>query len=87
MKVQDDDLHWKISFDYDALTNKFILLINDEPFDGMPYLAELTHHVPQNIEKGEITINGKKLHQGWTQFTDVTILEWLSQLDEPTTDI
>ena len=50
MKVQDDELEWKISFSYDASTDKFILFVNDKPFDDMPYLAELTHHAPQNIE-------------------------------------
>ena len=87
MKVQDDELEWKISFSYDASTNKFILFVNDKPFDDMPYLAELTHHVPQNIEKGYIKLNGEELHSGWTQFTGDTILDWLSKLDQPTTDI
>ena len=87
MKLQDDVLEWKIAVNYDCPTNKFILTINDEPFDGMPYLAELTHHAPQNIEKGYIKLNGEELHSGWTQFTGNTIFDWLSKIDQPTTDI
>ena len=32
-------------------------------------------------------LNGEELHSGWTQFTGDTILDWLSKLDQPTTDI
>ena len=32
-------------------------------------------------------LNGEELHRGWTQFTGDTILDWLSKLDQPTTDI
>ena len=87
LKVQDDELEWKISLNYDLSSENFILLINDEPFDGMPYLAELTFMSPQNIEEGTITLNGEKLHEGWTQYTADTISDWRSKLDEPTTDV
>ena len=73
LKVQDDELEWKISLNYDLFSRKFILLINDEPFDGMPYLAELTFFSPQNIEKGIIELNDTVLHSGWTQYNADTI--------------
>ena len=87
MKVQEDELEWKISLNYDVSSGKFILLINDQPFDGLPYLAELTFRNPQNIERGTITLNGEELHEGWTQYTADTLSDWRSTLDEPTTDV
>ena len=64
-----------------------MLFINGQPFDGMPYLAELTFRSPQNIEKGTIKLNDKELHSGWTQYNADTIDDWKSKLDEPTTDV
>ena len=71
--MKDDELEWKIALNYDASTDKLLLFINDEPFDGMPYLAELTFRSPQNIELGTITLNGDELHSGWTQYNADTI--------------
>ena len=85
--MQEDDLQWKILLDYDASTDKINLLINDKPFDDMPYLAEITHKSPQNIEDGTITLNGKVLHSGWMQCNFDTISDWISSLEHPTTDI
>ena len=53
----------------------------------MPYLAELPHRYAQNIKEGVIKLNGKLLHSGWTQVNADTFYEWLSKLDEPTTDV
>ena len=68
MKVQEDELEWKISLNYDVSSGKFILFINDEPFDGMPYLVELTHKSSQNIEYGAIMFNELAVHDGWAQY-------------------
>ena len=35
--VQDDELQWKVSLNYDASTNQLVLNINDRPFISMPY--------------------------------------------------
>jgi len=35
--MQDDELSWKLSLDYDIQNDVFILFINDEAFLKMPY--------------------------------------------------
>ena len=37
--------------------------------------------------RGTIKLNGKELHSGWAQCSAETIYEWLSKLDQPTTDV
>ena len=74
---------------YDLPKNVFNLSINDLPFSGMPYQAQVILTGPQNITDGEIILNGVQVHNGWDQFSaDYTIDEWISEIDkEPTTDI
>ena len=63
--MQDDELKWKISLNYDVHTDTFILHINDLPFLGMPYQAEVTPEGPQNIECGSIKLNEVQVHDGF----------------------
>ena len=37
IRLQDDELQWKVAMYYDVGTEKFILHINEQPFDQMPY--------------------------------------------------
>ena len=82
-------MQWKIALDYDAETDNFVLHINDEPYLGMPYQAEVTPEGPQNIEAGIIKLNEVQVHDGWTQYTSDTVKEWREDHDllQPTTDI
>ena len=63
--MQDDELGWKISLNYDVQTATFILPINDLPFLGMPYQAEVTPEGPQNIIGGSIKLNEVLVHEGF----------------------
>ena len=74
---------------YDLPKNVFDLSINDLPFSGMPYQAQVILQGPQNITCGEIILNDVQVHEGWVQFSvDYTIDEWISEIDkEPITDI
>ena len=82
-------MQWKIALDYDAETDNFVLHINDEPYLGMPYQAEVTPEGPQNIERGTIKLNDVQVHEGWAQYTSDTVKEWREdhKLLQPTTDI
>ena len=82
-------LGWKISVGYDLSSNVFNLSINDLPFLGMPYQAQLILKGPQNIIGGsEIELNGVVVHKGWAQYTADTINEWISENNsQPTTDL
>ena len=63
--MQDDELRWKISLNYDVQTDTFILHINDLPFLGMPYQAEVTPEGPQNIKSGSIKLNEVQVSDGF----------------------
>ena len=41
LKLQDDELQWKITLDYDGEKDTFILYINDLAFLELPYQAEI----------------------------------------------
>ena len=41
IRLQDDVLGWKLSIGYDSPSNVFNLSINDLPFLGMPYQAQV----------------------------------------------
>ena len=88
LKLQDDELDWKISLNYEASSDKMILYINDEPFLDMPFQADVTPKGPMNILSGSIRLNGKEIHRGWSQWNDDIALGWLAELEnQPTTDI
>ena len=88
IRLQDDVLGWKLSVHYHLPTNVFGLTINDLPFLGMPYQAQLILKGPQNIRGGLIELNGVQVHEGWAQFTAHTIDEWFSRNDsQPTTNL
>ena len=46
MKMQDDELAWKLSLNYIVQTEKFVLYINEIAFQDYPYRAEITHTGP-----------------------------------------
>ena len=66
MKMQDDELAWKLRLNYIVQTDKFALYINEIAFLAYPYQAEITHTGPQNIEQGRIMTNGQTVHEGFT---------------------
>ena len=64
------------------------LTINDLPFHGMPFQAEVTPEGPQNIDNGLIKLNDVQVHTGFGQYEPETFLAYaLSQKLEPTKDI
>ena len=69
-------LNWKVALGYDLPTNVFLLYINDVPFLAMPYQASVILKGPQNIDYGEIKLNGVEVHRGWTQYRADTVYEW-----------
>ena len=88
MKLQDDELSWKLSLYYEVQEDAFVLFINDVPFLWLPYQAEIEHSGPQNIDKGEIYINDTKVSAGFAQYTPDTVQEWVEEFGlEPTTEI
>ena len=58
LKLQDNIMQWKLALYYDVESGKFLLVINDKAFLGMPYKASLSPPGPQNIERGTIKLNG-----------------------------
>ena len=88
LRLQDDDLQWKIKLYYDVPSDKFLLTINDKPFHQMPTQSEVNPEGPQNILSGAIRLDDIVVHDGWVQFNDDTLGEWYSELDrEPVIDI
>ena len=53
-----DELPWKITLGHDAVTQQFTLGINGVPFYQLEFQQELERTGPENIEKGQIKING-----------------------------
>ena len=51
----------------------FLLFINDEPFIDLPYQADVIPTGPKNINKGRIAINGKQIHDGFTEYTGCSL--------------
>ena len=73
---------------YCVPVDKFALAINDLPFHGMPFQAEVTPEGPQNIESGLIKLNDEQVHTGFGQYEPETFLRYaLSEELLPTTDI
>ena len=79
LKLQDDDLRWKLSLDYNVPCDTFLLFIDDLAFLQMPLRAVVTPSGAQNIEKGKIELNGVKVHRGFTPFNNETVEWWLSE--------
>ena len=65
IKLQDDELQWKISLGYDVPSDSFNLRINDLHFLQMPYQAEIRLNGPQNIDDATITLNGVEVLNGF----------------------
>ena len=57
MTLQEEELQWNISLDYDVQGDTFTLHINDQAFLEMPKQVEVTPSGPQNIVKGTIKLN------------------------------
>ena len=53
-----EELPWKLTLGHDAVTKQFTLAINGVPFFQLEFQQELEPTGPQNIEEGEIKING-----------------------------
>ena len=86
--LQDDELCWKLSLDYNVQTDKFLLFINDEAFEEMPFQAEVAPSGPQNIKWGTIKINEVEVHEGFEQYTPFTVDGWRADYKlKPTVDI
>ena len=86
--LQDDELCWKLSLDYNVQTDKFLLFINDEAFEEMPFQAEVAPSGPQNIDQGTIKINEVEVHEGFEQYTPFTVDGWRADYKlKPTVDI
>ena len=66
LKMQDDEMAWKLNLYYIVQTDKFALYINGIALLAYPYQAEIAHTGPQNIEQGKIEINGHIVHEGFT---------------------
>ena len=66
------------------MTDAFALTINDIPFPFLPYQAEVLAQGPRNIERGEIKLNKRLVHDGFTEYTAETIVEWVARQDKPT---
>ena len=45
----------------------------------MPYQAEVVPHGPQFIERGEIKLNKKRVHDGFAHYAADTIEEWVAE--------
>ena len=76
MKLQDDELQWKLALNYDVENGNFVLFINNKAFLSMLYKSSLAPPVSQNIETGIIMLNGVKVHRGYTQYTAGLLGEW-----------
>ena len=77
--LQDNELQWKLAVEYDAQKEVFILCINGRAFLTLPHKASLATPVPQNIEQGEIKLNGVEVHSGFIQYTEDTFHEWFDE--------
>ena len=81
-------MEWKVALSYYVPSDKFSLTINDLPFDGMPFQAEVTPEGPQNIDGGLIKLNDVQVHTGFGQYEPETFVNWaVSEELVPTTDI
>ena len=89
LKLQDDELNWKLSLSYAVEEDKFLLFINDIPFLALPFKADVTSAGPMNIERGIIKLNDVKVHEGWAQWTPDTNKLWYQEAAhlQPTTEI
>ena len=89
LKLQDDELNWKLSLSYVVEGDKFLLFINDIPFLALPFKADVTSAGPMNIEGGIIKLNDAHVHRGWAQFTPGTVTRWYQDANDlqPTTKI
>ena len=77
--LQDGETSWKIAIFYIVSTDEFALTINNIPFPLLPYQAEVIAQGPRNIESGNITLNEIQVHQGFTEYTADTIVEWVAE--------
>ena len=80
LHIQDDDLQWKISLNYDLQNDKFLLHINDKSFHQMPSQTEVNPEGPQNIDFGAIVLNDVEVHDGFAQYTEYTVDEWHKEI-------
>ena len=65
IRLQDDQLNWKMKLDYAAPIDKFLLCINDRPLEEMAYRSEIKLEGPQNIVGGKINLNDVYVHEGF----------------------
>ena len=88
IKIQIGEVEWKVALGYYVPTDKFALTINDIPFDGMPFQAEVTPEGPQNIDGGLIKLNDEQVHTGFGQYEPETFQKYVvSEGLQLTTDI
>ena len=89
LRMQNDELKWKLTLNYALGEDKFLLFINDIPFAVMPFKADVTSAGPMIIEDGIIKLNDVEVHTGYTEWTPDTIRLWYQEAADlqPTTDI
>ena len=88
LRLQDDDLRWKLALDYDVPGDTFLLFIDGLAFMHMPLRAVVAPTGAQNIEDGEIWLNGVEVHEVYTPFNYGTVQWWLKEHKlEPITEI
>ena len=79
LKLQDDELQWKLTLSYAVEADKFLLFINDIPFLALPFKADVTSAELMNIEQGSIKLNDVQVHEGWGQCTPYTNKLWYQE--------
>ena len=67
------ELGWKIRITYDREKLSFNLKVNDSDFEELPLQTTLVPQGPQNIETGQIVLNGSvindKLETGFMKWS------------------
>ena len=66
-----------MALSYYVPANKFALTVNDIPFHGMPFQAEVTPEGPQNIDGGLIKLNDEQVHTGFCQYEPETFQKYV----------
>ena len=81
LRLQDDDLRWKLSLDYKVPYDTFLLFIDGLAFMNMPLRAVVAPSGAQNIEHGFIKLNevGVRVYKDYTPLNNDTVFWWLSE--------
>ena len=88
IKIQISEVEWKVALSYYVPADKFALTVNDIPFHGMPFQAEVNPEGPQNIDNGLIKLNDVQVHTGFGQYEPETFQSYVvSEGLQLTTDI